>query len=122
MWDKVGMARNAEGLNQAIVEIAALREEFYKDVKVPGTDKGFNQELEKAVVLLISLNWESYLLKMLHRNESCGGHFREEYQTADGEATRDDENFAYVAALEYKGNQVMLFYIKRHWFSIMLNW
>jgi succinate dehydrogenase/fumarate reductase flavoprotein subunit len=63
---------------------------------------------------------ELFAKDALHRNESCGGHFREEYQTADGEATRDDENFAYVAAWEYKGNQVMLFYIKRHWFSIML--
>jgi succinate dehydrogenase / fumarate reductase flavoprotein subunit len=104
MWDKVGMARNAEGLNEAIVEIAALREEFYKDVKVPGTDKGFNQELEKAARVADFLELgELFAKDALHRNESCGGHFREEYQTADGEATRDDENFAYVAAWEYKG-------------------
>jgi succinate dehydrogenase / fumarate reductase flavoprotein subunit len=98
MWDKVGMARNAEGLNQAIVEIAALREEFYKDVKVPGTDKGFNQELEKAARVADFLELGELFGTLHHGNESCGGHFREEYQTADGEATRDDENFAYVAA------------------------
>jgi succinate dehydrogenase / fumarate reductase flavoprotein subunit len=104
MWDKVGMARNAEGLNEAITEIAALREEFYKDVRVPGTDKGFNQELEKATRVADFLELgELFAKDALHRNESCGGHFREEYQTADGEATRDDENFAYVAAWEYKG-------------------
>jgi succinate dehydrogenase / fumarate reductase, flavoprotein subunit len=104
MWDKVGMARNAKGLNEAIVEIAALREEFYKDVKVPGTDKGLNQELEKAnrVADFLELG-ELFAKDALHRNESCGGHFREEYQTPDGEAQRDDENFAYVAAWEYKG-------------------
>jgi succinate dehydrogenase / fumarate reductase flavoprotein subunit len=104
MWDKVGMARNVTGLNEAISEIAALREEFYKDVKVPGTDKGLNQELEKAARVADFLELgELFAKDALHRNESCGGHFREEYQTADGEATRDDENFAYVAAWEYKG-------------------
>jgi succinate dehydrogenase / fumarate reductase flavoprotein subunit len=102
MWDKVGMARNAEGLNQAIVEIAALREEFYKDVKVPGLIK-VQPRTRKKQPVLISLNWESYLPDALHRNESCGGHFREEYQTADGEATRDDENFAYVVMLGVQG-------------------
>ncbi len=104
MWDKVGMARNAAGLNEAITEIAALREEFYNDVKVPGTDKGLNQELEKAnrVADFLELG-ELFAKDALHRNESCGGHFREEYQTPDGEAQRDDENFAYVAAWEYKG-------------------
>ena len=104
MWNKVGMARNAKGLNEAIEEIAALREEFYRDVKVPGTDKGFNQELEKAnrVADFLELG-ELFAKDALHRNESCGGHFREEYQTPEGEALRDDENFAYVAAWEYKG-------------------
>lgn len=105
MWNKVGMARNAQGLNEAITEIAALREEFYKDVKVPGTDKGFNQELEKATRVADFLELgELFAKDALHRNESCGGHFREEYQTPEGEAQRDDENFAYVAAWEYKGN------------------
>ncbi|WP_432222488.1 fumarate reductase/succinate dehydrogenase flavoprotein subunit [Flavobacterium sp. TMP13] len=104
MWDKVGMARNAQGLNEAIEEIAALREQFYKEVKVPGTDKGFNQELEKATRVADFLELgELFAKDALHRNESCGGHFREEYQTEDGEALRDDENFAYVAAWEYKG-------------------
>ncbi len=104
MWDKVGMARNEKGLNEAIVEIAALREEFYKDVRVPGTDKGFNQELEKAIRVADFLELgELFAKDALHRKESCGGHFREEYQTEEGEALRDDDNFAYVAAWEYKG-------------------
>ncbi|MDA6072236.1 fumarate reductase/succinate dehydrogenase flavoprotein subunit [Flavobacterium sp. AC] len=104
MWDKVGMARNAQGLSEAIVEIAALREEFYKDVKVPGSANEFNQELEKATRVADFLELgELFAKDALHRNESCGGHFREEYQTEEGEALRDDENFAYVAAWEYKG-------------------
>ncbi|MBF2707412.1 fumarate reductase/succinate dehydrogenase flavoprotein subunit [Flavobacterium soyangense] len=104
MWNKVGMARNAKGLAEAIEEIAALREEFYKDVKVPGTANSFNQELEKAgrVADFLELG-ELFAKDALHRNESCGGHFREEYQSEEGEAQRDDENFAYVAAWEYKG-------------------
>lgn len=104
MWNKVGMARNAKGLTEAIEEIAALREEFYKDVKVPGTADSFNQELEKAgrVADFLELG-ELFAKDALHRNESCGGHFREEYQSEEGEAQRDDENFAYVAAWEYKG-------------------
>jgi succinate dehydrogenase / fumarate reductase flavoprotein subunit len=105
MWDKVGMARNAKGLSEAIVEIAALREEFYRDVKVPGSMNSFNQELEKAMRVADFLELgELFAKDALHRNESCGGHFREEYQTEDGEAQRDDDNFAYVAAWEYKGN------------------
>ena len=104
MWDKVGMARNAQGLTEAIEEIAALRDEFYKDVKVPGTANGFNQELEKAMRVADFLELgELFAKDALHRNESCGGHFREEYQTEEGEALRDDENFAYAAAWEYKG-------------------
>ncbi|MEC5167385.1 succinate dehydrogenase / fumarate reductase flavoprotein subunit [Flavobacterium sp. PL11] len=105
MWNKVGMARNAQGLNEAITEIAALREEFYNDVKVPGDAFSLNQELDKAgrVADFLELG-ELFAKDALHRNESCGGHFREEYQTPEGEAQRDDENFAYVAAWEYKGN------------------
>lgn len=104
MWDKVGMARNAQGLTEAINEIAALREEFYRDVKVPGDMYSFNQELEKAMRVADFLELgELFAKDALHRNESCGGHFREEYQTEEGEAQRDDENFAYVAAWEYKG-------------------
>ncbi len=104
MWDKVGMARNAQGLTEAIEEIAALREEFYRDVKVPGEMYGFNQELEKAMRVADFLELgELFAKDALHRNESCGGHFREEYQTEEGEAQRDDENFAYVAAWQYMG-------------------
>ena len=104
MWNNVGMARNEKGLNEAIAQIAALREEFYKEVKVPGTADSFNPELAKAgrVADFLELG-ELFAKDALHRNESCGGHFREEYQTEDGEAQRDDENFAYVAAWEYKG-------------------
>jgi succinate dehydrogenase / fumarate reductase flavoprotein subunit len=103
MWNKCGMARNAKGLQEAIEEIRALREEFWKDVKVPGSDKEFNPELEKAgrVADFLELG-ELMCIDALHRNESCGGHFREEYQTEDGEALRDDANFSYVAAWEFK--------------------
>ncbi len=103
MWDKCGMARNAEGLKQAISEIQALRVEFWKDVRVPGDLDEFNPELEKAarVADFIELG-ELMCRDALNRNESCGGHFREESQTDEGEAQRDDENFAYVAAWEYK--------------------
>lgn len=105
MWNKVGMARNAKGLEEAIEEIAILREEFYRDVKVPGDINSFNQELEKAIRVADYLELgELFAKDALHRNESCGGHFREEYQTEEGEAQRDDEKFAYVAAWEYKGN------------------
>ena len=104
MWDKVGMARNAQGLNEAIHEISDLREEFYKDVRVPGTIDSYNEELAKAMRVADFLELgELFAKDALHRNESCGGHFREEYQTPEGEALRDDENFAYVAAWEYKG-------------------
>ncbi|WP_430614356.1 fumarate reductase/succinate dehydrogenase flavoprotein subunit [Flavobacterium sp. JP2137] len=105
MWDKVGMARNANGLTEAMDEIAVLREEFYKDVRVSGSADSFNQELEKALRVADFLELgELFAKDALHREESCGGHFREEHQTEDGEAKRDDENFAYVAAWEYKGN------------------
>ena len=104
MWDKVGMARNTQGLNEAINEIAQLREDFHRDVKVPGDMNSFNQELEKAMRVSDFLELgELFAKDALHRNESCGGHFREEYQTEEGEAKRDDENFAYVAAWEYQG-------------------
>jgi len=105
MWDKCGMARNKEGLTQAITEIQKLREEFWKDVRVPGEANEFNPELEKAgrVADFLELG-ELMCIDALNRNESCGGHFREEYQTKDGEALRDDDNFAYVAAWENKGN------------------
>lgn len=103
IWDKCGMARNAEGLKWAIEEVRRIREEFWKDVRVPGEANEFNPELEKAgrVADFIELG-ELMCKDALERNESCGGHFREEYQAADGEAERDDENFAYVAAWELK--------------------
>jgi succinate dehydrogenase / fumarate reductase flavoprotein subunit len=105
MWDKCGMARNAEGLKQAISEIQALRVEFWKDVRVPGEMNEFNPELEKAgrVADFIELG-ELMCKDALNRNESCGGHFREEYQTEEGEALRDDQNFNYVAAWEQLTN------------------
>lgn len=98
MWDRCGMARNAEGLIQARKEIQALREEFWKDVFVPGTVDEFNPELEKAsrVADFIELG-ELMVIDALNRKESCGGHFREEYQTEEGETLRDDEQFKYVA-------------------------
>ncbi|MCC6385605.1 MAG: fumarate reductase/succinate dehydrogenase flavoprotein subunit [Bacteroidia bacterium] len=105
MWNKCGMARNEAGLKEAITEIRNLREEFWKDVRVPGAANEFNPELEKAgrVADFFELS-ELMCMDALHRNESCGAHFREEYQTADGEALRDDANFSYVAAWENKGN------------------
>jgi len=111
MWDKCGMARNAEGLKWAIESIRNLREEFWKDVRVPGDMNEFNPELEKAgrVADFLELG-ELMCIDALHRNESCGGHFREEFQTEEGEAQRDDENFSYVAAWEFKeGMQWELF-------------
>lgn len=105
MWDKVGMARNAQGLKEAIQEIREIREDFWKNVKVPGEMYEMNVELEKAgrVADFLELG-ELFAKDALERNESCGGHFREEYQTPDGEALRDDENYAYVAAWQYTGN------------------
>ncbi|ATA89965.1 fumarate reductase/succinate dehydrogenase flavoprotein subunit [Capnocytophaga stomatis] len=105
MWDKVGMARNAQGLREAIQEIREIREDFWKNVKVTGELTGMNTELEKAgrVADFLELG-ELFAKDALERNESCGGHFREEYQTPDGEALRDDEHYAYVAAWEYTGN------------------
>ena len=104
MWEYVGMARNAAGLSKAIKEIRELRVEFYKDLLVPGELKNVNPELEKAgrVADFIELG-ELLARDALNRNESCGGHFREESSTDEGEAKRDDENFAYVAAWEFKG-------------------
>jgi succinate dehydrogenase / fumarate reductase flavoprotein subunit len=105
MWDKCGMARNAEDLKSAMAEIKALREEFWKDVKIPGGMNEMNAELEKATRVADFLELgELFAKDALHRNESCGGHFREEYQTEEGEAQRDDDNFMYVAAWEYTGD------------------
>lgn len=104
MWNKCGMSRNAPDLESAIKEIKELREDFWKDVRVPGEANSMNPELEKAMRVADFLELgELFAKDALHRNESCGGHFREEYQTEEGEALRDDENFMYVAAWEYKG-------------------
>lgn len=104
MWNKCGMSRNEKELKEAINEIAELREEFYKNVRIPGKAEGRNAELEKAVRVADFLELgELFAKDALHRNESCGGHFREEYQTEEGEALRDDKNFRYVAAWEHKG-------------------
>ena len=105
LWDKCGMSRNAKGLKEAITEIKSLREDFYKNVKVPGTTTDFNPELAKAgrVADFLELG-ELFAKDALERNESCGGHFREESQTPEGEALRDDENFTFVSAWEYKGD------------------
>jgi succinate dehydrogenase / fumarate reductase flavoprotein subunit len=105
VWDKIGMARNEAGLKQAIEEIRALREEFYRDVKVLGGMYEMNPELDKAnrVADFMELA-ELMALDALTRNESCGGHFREEYQSEDGEALRQDEEFAFVSAWEFTDN------------------
>ncbi|HEV7620901.1 MAG TPA: fumarate reductase/succinate dehydrogenase flavoprotein subunit [Flavisolibacter sp.] len=103
MWDKCGMARNAEGLKTAIEEIRKLRADFWKDIRVPGNINEFNPELDKAnrIADFLELG-ELMCIDALQRNESCGGHFREEYQTEEGEALRHDEEFMYVSAWENK--------------------
>ncbi|PVZ14406.1 fumarate reductase/succinate dehydrogenase flavoprotein subunit [Actinomycetospora cinnamomea] len=105
VWDQCGMARSKEGLEKALDRIPSLRAEFWRDVKIVGTGDGFNQSLEKAnrVADFMELA-ELMCIDALHREESCGGHFRVESQTEDGEAQRDDENFSYVAAWEYAGD------------------
>lgn len=105
MWDKCGMARNAKGLQEAIAEIRQLKSEFWSDVRIPGEINEMNFELDKAgrVADFIELG-ELMCMDALQRNESCGGHFREEYQTGEGEALRDDAGFMYVAAWEYIGD------------------
>jgi succinate dehydrogenase / fumarate reductase flavoprotein subunit len=104
MWDKVGMARNEAGLKEALAAIPEIRERFWKDVNVTGGPGDLNQNLEEAGRIADFLEFGELLaLDALTRKESCGGHFREESATADGEAKRDDENFAHVAAWEFKG-------------------
>jgi succinate dehydrogenase / fumarate reductase flavoprotein subunit len=104
MWEKCGMARNAVGLKEAIGDIQKLKKEFYEDLKIPGAMAEMNPELDKAnrVADFLELG-ELMCIDALDRNESCGGHFREEMQTPEGEARRDDEHFAFVSAWEYKG-------------------
>jgi succinate dehydrogenase / fumarate reductase flavoprotein subunit len=104
MWEKCGMARNAKGLTEAIAEIKQIRADFWKDVIVTGSANELNPELEKALRVADFLELGELMCRdALNRNESCGGHFREEYQTPEGEALRNDEEFAYVAAWEFKG-------------------
>ena len=104
VWDYCGMSRTAEGLESAIVQIRALQEEYWRNVNVPGSGEDLNQSLEKAgrVADFFELA-ELMCIDALDRNESCGGHFREEYQTPEGEAQRDDEHYSYVAAWDYRG-------------------
>lgn len=104
LWDHCGMARTESGLRKALDRIPRLREEFWRDVLVPGSGEQLNQELEKANRVADFLEFaELMVLDALVREESCGGHFREESQTPDGEARRDDEHFSHVAAWEYTG-------------------
>jgi len=105
MWDNVGMARNEKGLKEAIEKIKEIREDFWENVNVLGENEELNQSLEKAGRVADFLELGELMAKdALLRNESCGGHFREEYQTEENEAKRDDQNFAYVAAWEFKGD------------------
>jgi succinate dehydrogenase / fumarate reductase flavoprotein subunit len=104
MWDKCGMARTAEGLTEARETIRRLRDEFWRDVRVTGKGAELNKTLEHAGRVADFLEFaELMVIDALHRDESCGGHFREEHQTAEGEAQRDDQHFAYVAAWEFAG-------------------
>ncbi len=104
MWNNVGMARSKEGLTETLLKIPSIREEFRQNVKVTGNGAEINQQLENAGRTADFLEFAELLCRdALHRNESCGGHFRAEYQTEDGEALRDDENFCYSAAWEFKG-------------------
>ena len=106
MWNKVGMSRSEAGLKSAIEEIKGLRDEFYNDVFIPGESNEMNAELEKAlrVADLLELG-QLMAVDALNRNESCGGHFREEYQDDEGETLRDDKKFKYVSAWEYKDGE-----------------
>ncbi|SHF49996.1 succinate dehydrogenase subunit A [Jatrophihabitans endophyticus] len=105
VWDMCGMARNESGLRKALERIPELRQEFWTNVKIPGTGEQLNQQLEKANRVADFLEFaELMCLDALVREESCGGHFREEHQTADGEAERDDDGFSYAAAWEYTGS------------------
>jgi succinate dehydrogenase / fumarate reductase, flavoprotein subunit len=105
MWDECGMARNADGLRRAQREIAQIKEDFWNHVYIPGDSKSYNPELDKAGRVADFIELGALMVKdALYRNESCGGHFREEYQTPDGETLRDDANFKYVAAWEFQGD------------------
>jgi succinate dehydrogenase / fumarate reductase flavoprotein subunit len=115
MWDYVGMSRNEEGLRYALSAIPKIREEFWQNLRINPGDGNINKNLELAgrVADFLELA-ELMALDALHRNESCGGHFREEYQTSDGEALRDDENYSYVAAWEFRGEDAPPLLHKEH--------
>jgi succinate dehydrogenase / fumarate reductase flavoprotein subunit len=104
MWDKCGMARNRNGLQEALQRIPEIRDEFWKNLSVSGTNESFNQSLERAGRVADFLGFaEIMCLDALEREESCGGHFREEHQTEDGEAKRDDQKFCNAAVWEFQG-------------------
>jgi succinate dehydrogenase / fumarate reductase flavoprotein subunit len=104
MWDYCGMVRNEEGLKKALTLIKEVHDEFWRDLNIPGDSSDLNQELEKAGRVADYFELAELLVTdALNRNESCGAHFREEYQTPEGEALRNDEEFAFVAAWEYAG-------------------
>jgi succinate dehydrogenase / fumarate reductase flavoprotein subunit len=106
VWDHCGLVRNADGLTQAIQQVRELRERYYKEVRVPGTGSEFNQNLEKALRVADFMELaELMIIDAYHREESCGCHLREEYQTPEGEPLRNDQEYAYVAAWEWKGEQ-----------------
>ena len=110
MWEVCGMSRSAEGLQKGVEQVKALREEFWADVLVPGRQEEFNPELEKAARVADFMELGELLIHdALHRNESCGGHFREEYQTPDGEALRNDSEFAYVAAWDWNDGKPLMY-------------
>ncbi|HQK20706.1 MAG TPA: fumarate reductase/succinate dehydrogenase flavoprotein subunit, partial [Polyangiaceae bacterium] len=105
LWEKCGMARNEQGLKEALSKIPKIREEFWENVIVPGDAKDLNQTLERANRVADYLEFAELLVRdALERKESCGGHFREEHQTEEGEALRDDDNFCHVAAWEHIGD------------------
>jgi succinate dehydrogenase / fumarate reductase flavoprotein subunit len=105
MWDDVGMSRNAEGLKHALEEIPKVREAFWNDLKIPADPDTLNKNLEYAGRISDYLELGELMARdALERDESCGGHFREEHQTPEGEAERDDENYCHVAAWQYKGD------------------
>jgi succinate dehydrogenase / fumarate reductase flavoprotein subunit len=120
MWDKCGMARNEKGLTTAIEEIRALKKLFWTNVKIPGEINEYNPELDKAgrVADFIELG-ELMCMDALNRKESCGGHFREEMQTEEGEAKRDDDKYSYVAAWEYKGESEFEMHKERLHFDVV---
>ena len=122
MWDKCGMARNEKGLQQALSEIPELRAEFWQELRIVGTGDSLNQCLEKAGRVADFLEFAELMCRdALARKESCGGHFREEYQTDDGEAQRDDKNYSHASVWQYRGDgQPLLHKEKLHFQRVTL--